>query len=112
MTVRLTQTDVNDTEQLLGAILTEFKRGNRVQFLCDPSMGKPIMQRVRVKLSRVRTALKQQGKPMQHYTLHHTIHNETHAGKRYDAVVVWHTKSIRHSMTERLEDMVGHGSTI
>lgn len=113
MTIRLNDIDVNDTTQLLGSILMQIERDERVMFLCQPSQGNAVMQRLRVKLSRVRQNLKEQGRPRKHFTLHHSIYKYTELnGTRHDCVVVWRTKSRRHTITESLEDMVGHGSVL
>jgi hypothetical protein len=108
----LIQVDVNDTQALLGAILTHVNADQRVQFLCDPGMGGPIMQRVRVKLSRVRKKLNERGRPKKHFKLHHDIYPYSKDGKRHDCVVVWRTRNLRHSISETLEDLIGNGNSI
>lgn len=113
MTISLTDTDINDTKALLGAILTHVNADQQVQFLCDPGMGNAVMQRVRVMLSRVRASLAEKGRPKKHFKLHHSVYPyTTKDGKRFDCVVVWKSKNLRHSITESLEAMVGHGNAI
>lgn len=113
MTIRLTDIDIDNTELLLGTILMHIEQDSHVMFLTPPSRATAVMQRLRVKLSRVRRKLELEGRPRKHFTMHHTIHRHTELdGTRHDCVVVWRTKSQRHRIVESLEDMVGHGSVL
>lgn len=111
MTTRI-DVDINNTELLLGTIQRCISNGGRCLFLCQPGMGPVVLQRLRTKLARVRKSMREQGKPRQHFTLHHSIHPHTEFAQRYDAVVVWKTQSDKHKMTESLEDIIGHGGSI
>jgi nucleoside-triphosphatase THEP1 len=111
MTIRLS-CDVDDTKELMVAILRTCAAGHRVMFLDEASRGGPKMQAVRVRLSRLRKAHRDSGKKQKHFSLHHSIHPHTEGGKRHDCVVVWMTRSERHRMTETLEDLVGHSNEI
>ena len=111
MAIRLT-CDVNNTKELLAAILTELNADNRVMFLCEPGCGGPTIQRARVALSRIRNSIKNRGRKRKHFQMHHSIHRHTEGGKRFDAVVVWKTKTLRNAMSETLEDLVGHGDSL
>lgn len=111
MTKRLIPTNINDTTILLGEILTETLT-NRIMFLTAPGEARNVIQRCRVMLSRVRKRLKQDGRRRKHFTLNHTIHPHTEHGKRYDCLVVWRSTHIVHSMSETLEDLVGHGKEL
>lgn len=93
-------------EQILIPILTE---DARVRFLCDPSTGEAVAQRVRVMLSRKRKQLEQQGKKLKKFRLHSSIHTETHEGKRFDCVVMWRSINETHIMTQELEDLLSNG---
>ena len=110
MAIRLQNT--TNTAELLRDILLHTQEGNRVMWLEEPTRGDPKMQAVRVRLSRLRADRKRKGKKMKHFTLHHSVHRHTEGGKRFDCVVVWRTKSDRHRLIEKLDDLVGHGDEL
>lgn len=110
MTVRLTEPNIYNTETLLGQVLAPLVReDSRVMFLCDPSSGPAVVQRLRVMISRKRRELEKRGKNIRRFRLHCSIHPETHDGKRYDCVVMWKSVNEVHLMSEDLEDMLSNG---
>lgn len=99
-----------DTEQLLGRILhVILTEGNRALFLCDAGSGDRVNARLRVMLSRKRAKLSRHGKRTKQFALCHSIHSETHGGKRYDAIVMWRRTGIKDIMKESLEDLLSNG---
>lgn len=112
MTIKLTDVDISNTELLLGNILIHTNADQRVQFTCEPGTGDKVIQRCRVKLSRVRESLKARGKSPRHFKLHHVVYPYTEAGKRFDCVVVWRSRNNGHRIAESIEALVGHGDTI
>lgn len=110
MTVRIEEPNIYHTETLLGQVLAPLVRDDsRVMFLCDPSTGKDIVQRLRVMISRKRKELGARGKKARRFRLHSSIHPETHGGKRFDCVVMWKSVNDIHRMSEDLEDMLSNG---
>lgn len=107
MAVRLTA-DIHHTEGLLVAILSEFRKEEtaRVMFLVPAGRGKAWEQRLRVRLSRERKAMKRKGKRFRHFTLRTTIHKHTEDGVRYDAVIMWQETSTTHTVLEALEGLL------
>lgn len=107
MTVRISEPNLWNTEALLAQVLVPLvKDEDRVLFLCDPSTGKDVVQRLRVMISRKRDRLERRGKKARKFRLHSTIHQETHSGKRFDAVVLWKTVSEQNLMSQELEDLL------
>lgn len=90
-------------EQILGPILREEQR---VRFLCPAGEAEPIAQRIRVMLSRKRKAMEAQGKKPRRFRLHSSVHSETHDGKRFDCLILWHVVNETHIMTQELEDLL------
>ena len=111
MTIRL-DVNVDSTQELLGAILQQLNKGERAMFLVPPGMSEPILQRVRVKLSRIRNGIRQRGGKIRHFILRSSVHPHTEGGKRFDCVVVWRDQLESQRALEILEDMVGHGQSI
>lgn len=111
MTIRL-NCDVSNTEQLLGNVLQHLNRDERVMFLTDAGRGKRVEQRLRVKLSRVRKSMIEQGRMRKHFKLSCSIHPHTEHGKRHDCLVMWRVQNDKHKATELLEDMLGHGNPL
>lgn len=89
----------------MAQIMPSIKGGERVMFLVEPGVGLPMVQRIRVTMSRARKKLKRQGKRMIHFTLHHSVHPHTEAGKRYDAIILWSSRSESHEINELIEDI-------
>lgn len=110
MALRIEQPALDSTKELMVQILTPILREKaRVIFLCKPGEGPAIVQRVRVMITRHRRHLESKGGKPKRFRLHSTIHPETHAGKRYDACVCWHTVSESHEAMEMLEDLLADG---
>lgn len=106
------------TEMLVGEILTAFNDGNRATFLCAPGDGERVIQRIRMKLSRTRTAMEAKGRAKQHFNLraeHYPYTNRD--GKRFDCVVCRKVVRPHHSIFETLEGIAldaltgGHART-
>ena len=94
------------TLQLLEGVLLQALQGERVQFICDPSAGPAVVQRLRVALSRSRERNKARGKKLKEFTLRHEIYPYTQDGIRHDCVVMWIEKSEKHLHRELLDDIV------
>lgn len=110
MTIRLSDPNIYHTETLLGQVLAPIITGDeRVAFLVEPGQGIPVIQRLRVMMSRKRKNIERKGKRMRQFRLHATVHPETHEGKRFDCIVMWKSIHDTHLMTEALEDMLSHG---
>lgn len=106
MAVWLDTSGIVKTQELLAHILVLNKDGARVQFLCDPSAGPAVVQRLRVALSRSRERNKARGKKINEFTLRHEIYPYTYQGTRRDCVVMWTEKSDKHIHRELLDDIV------
>lgn len=108
--IRIDEPALDKTEQLLEQILPPILvEDARVRFLCDPSTGDAVAQRLRVMISRRRKALEAKGKKPRRFRLHSDVYPETHDGKRFDCVVLWHTINDVHQMTQDLEDLLSNG---
>jgi hypothetical protein len=101
---------LNDTKQLVGQILTHVLQGQRVAFIVPAGQAKNYLARIRTMISRKRKALEKRGTQPKRFTLHDSIHTETHGGTRYECIVMWRSVSDSHMMTEQLEDLLNrHG---
>jgi hypothetical protein len=110
MAIRIEEPNVFNTERLMEQVLVPMIRdGQRVSFLCEPGTGKRIVQRLRVMMSRKRKALLAKQKKVKRFTMRHSIHPETHDGKRHDCVILWQQVGETHFMSEELEDILSHG---
>lgn len=111
MTIRL-NCDVDNTQELLKAILPLALRGERVMFLTNPGRAPDYLARVRVMLSRARKQREREGRRTKHFILHATTHRHTEYGKRHDAVVVWIKQTVSNSMMESLEDLLANEGNV
>lgn len=111
MTIRL-NCGTESTERLLTEVLRHLNQDERVMFLTDAGCGAKVEQRLRVKLSRIRQKLIEQGRMRKHFRLSCSIHPHTEGGLRYDCVVMWRFQNETHKAIEMLEDLVGHGQSI
>lgn len=111
MTVRLVNPPIDDTEQLLGLVLGTLlaDASGRVLFICPPSQGAAIVQRLRVAISRNRQRLLAKKIRPRRFRLRATIHPETHDGIRCDACVLWLEVSEQNLMLQDLEGLMTHG---
>lgn len=109
---RIDEIDALTTEDLVVQILSAWENGERVMFLVTPGYGYKVMQRIRVKVSRIRNKQRREGKKQMHFTIHHTAHPHTEKGLRYEAIVTWRTQTDEHRMIEKFEDLIGHGGQI
>ncbi len=108
--IRIDEPALDKTERLLEQILPALIiQEKRVRFLCDAGTGEAVAQRIRVMLSRKRKTLEQRGKKPRRFRLHSSVHPETHAGKRFDCLILWHVINDVHLMTQELEDMLSTG---
>lgn len=99
-----------NTEELLGNILKVILVDDgRSLFLCDAGSGERVVSRLRVMLSRKRAKLSRKGTRTKQFAVCHTVHKETHEGKRFDAVVMWRRTGIKDFMRESLEDILTNG---
>ena len=104
--LRINSTGKN-TEQLLGEILAGFNDGYRVTFLCDSGVGPAVIQRLRMRLSRLRASMDAKGIAKQHFRLlaqHYPYTNLK--GNRYDCVVMIKIKTQQHKVYESVEGMM------
>lgn len=108
--VRIENPNLDHTEKLLEQILEPLiKQEARVRFLCPPSEGAAVAQRIRVMLSRKRKHLQARGKKPRYFRLHSQIYPHTELGARFDCVVLWKSVSDLHLMTQDLEDLISNG---
>jgi hypothetical protein len=101
------QANIHNTEALLKEAMPWMNRQARVSFLVPAGMGVPWIQRIRVKISRIRKKLESRGKKYRHFNLRSTIHPYTHEGIRYDCVTMWTTQNATQESIELLEEMLG-----
>lgn len=95
------------TSDLLARILSLCYQDHRVQFLVDSGQGGPVVQRMRVALSRSRKRNEAKGRKVNHFTLHSDIYPyTTHSGKRMDCVLMWIDRATRHYNRELLDDVM------
>lgn len=107
MTIWIPPEQTAKTTRLLAAILVECKKGNRVQFLCPPSLGDAVVQRLRVALSRSRKRNEAKGRKLDLFTMHDSVYPFTDEnGKRHDCVVIWTNKTETHRDLELLDDLL------
>ena len=109
MTLRLNDVPIHDTDQLVQAVLRPAKAGQRVMILVESGTANKVMARIRVKVSRKRKELKRKKRPIAHFRIHNTTHPHTEGGKRYDALVIWVSRSESDEINELLEDTLRHG---
>lgn len=108
MAVRFNDLPLDKTKVLMSKIVPVMKTGERVMFLVEPAQGEFVVQRIRVMMARARKKLKQQGKKLTHFRLHHDVVKWTESGKRHDAVFMWTSRSPNHEYNEMLEDLLSH----
>lgn len=100
---------LDNTEALVGELLTHVLEGERVAFLVPAGTAFHIMARVRTMISRRRRRVLEANRKPKRFTLHHTCHAETHNGLRMDCIVVWKHVGESHMLTETLEDLISNG---
>lgn len=92
------------TTDLLAKCLEIMNEGNRATFLCEPRMGVTVINRVRIRLSRLRTAMELKGLPRQHFRLASRVFSYTNRqGQRSDCVVFARIKTREHLIVESIE---------
>lgn len=106
MAIRIAEPALDDTRQLLVQVLGHVQAGSRVAFLVDAGKGRDVVARLRTMISRQRGRLVAHGRRPKRFTLHSSIHPETHQGKRHDCIVLWKTVGDSHMLTETLEDIL------
>jgi hypothetical protein len=108
MTIRLENPPLNDTGRLLVEILRVVMQDGRVLFLCPTGQSQALINRVRMKLSRERDKArsKARGRGIQEFQLHATVHQETHSGVRFDAIVMWLVRSRYQTVLLEVEKML------
>ena len=79
----LTKCDLTGLMEFLFINTTEPR--TKVTFRCPKDSGNILMQRIRMRISRLRAKAKQKGKKLTHFRLRH----EVFPTATYDAVVVW-----------------------
>ena len=95
------------TEILLGNVMHVCLAGNRSTFLCPPGMGPTIVQRLRMKLSRVRATMDAKGKAKIHFRMEARCYPYTNRkGIRSDCVVLEFVKTKTHEINETVERIV------
>lgn len=104
--IRFNDLRLDHTRHLMATIMPTIKTGERVMFLVPPGVGEPMVQRIRVAMSRARKKLKRTGKKMTHFSLHHSVHPHTEKGERYDAIILWSTRNESHEINELVEDIL------
>lgn len=111
MTTRITEPVLDDTNRLLYQVLTVVLKDERACFLCPAGDSEPLIQRLRMQLSRQRTRMRNRGKPIQEFQLHSSVHPETHNGIRHDAIVMWRVASKQQQAELEMERLLGMTGT-
>ena len=110
MARRLTPQDLDNTEVLLGEILSVvLPTDERISFLVPSGRAKDYIARIRVKMSRTRAKLARQKRKLRRFQLNSTVHPETYDGKRFDCIVMWKHVLDSHIVAEKLEDLLANG---
>lgn len=95
------------TEQLLIEMLTAFRDGNRLLFLVPPNEGPAVVQRIRMRLSRLRKQMDEKGRPRRHFRITARFFPYTNSqGNRLQCVVLQEIRTKRHELTESIERMI------
>ena len=98
---------LDHTETLLGQILGVIvPTENRVKFFVPAGDGQKIMSRLRIMLTRRRKSLEAKGRRPKLFKVYHTVHPETHNGKRFDCVVVWRVTTDSNWLSEQLQELL------
>jgi hypothetical protein len=84
-------------------------RDQYVLFLVPAGEGRNYTNRLRMQLSRQRQKLREQGKRFKQFTLHSTLHPETHDGIRFDAIVMWKQQSLSQLAEQDIENILTGG---
>lgn len=100
---------LDDTKELLTQVMTHVLDNQRVAFCVPAGRSRNVLARIRVMISRKRALLEARGIPPKRFTLHSSVHPETHNGVRKECIVMWRTVSDSHVLTEKLEDLLGNG---
>ena len=94
------------TKDLLGECLLHMNEGKRVSFLCESGSGDAVVQRVRMRLSRLRNAMDAKGIAKQHFRLRSNVYSYTNKrGRRMDCIVFAKIKTREHRIYESLEGL-------
>ena len=110
MTIRLAEPSLDNTNKLLAEVLTHVLQDHYVLFLVDAGEGRNVVNRLRMQLSRQRKKLRDRGKKFKQFTLHSTIHPETHDGVRFDAIVMWKQQSLSQIAAQDIENLLADGA--
>lgn len=111
MAIRIEDPQLDNTRALLNQVFSVVKQDQRAMFICPRGEGAAIVQRLRMGVSRARKKLERYRVRQQHFKLHHSIVPWTEVvdgfpGKRFDCVIIWRSRGIRHVMMEELEAML------
>ena len=92
------------TQEMLETILEHFNQGRGVTFLCHAGSAGAVIQRLRMRLSRLRNRMDEKNLPKQHFRLeaHHYPYTNMR-GKRYDCIVMQQIKTQQHLVNETVE---------
>ncbi len=94
------------TADLLGQCLLHMNSGKRVTFLCESGTGRDVVQRVRMRLSRLRNSMDAKNLPKQHFRLRSNVFSYTNRrGKRMDCIVLEKIKTRDHEIFETMEGL-------
>jgi hypothetical protein len=97
------------TELLLIEMLQAFRSGNRLSFLVPPNDGPAIVQRIRMRLARLRKQMDEKGKPRRYFRLTARFFPYTNSqGNRLQCVVLQEIRTKHHELTESIERMLTH----
>jgi hypothetical protein len=99
--------NIYNTEDILKEAMPWMNQEQRVQFLVPAGKGEAWIQRIRVKISRVRNHMKKRGKKYRYFNLRSSVHPHTEGGIRYDCVILWTTQNAAHEGIELLEGLFG-----
>lgn len=92
------------TTAMLEVIIEHFNNGQGVTFLCHSGQGKAVIQRLRMRLSRLRNSMDAKNLPKQHFRLEaHSYPYTNTRGQRYDCIVMRQVKSRQHIVSETVE---------
>lgn len=101
------------TKDLLTRALEIFRAGNRMTFLCRAGESTAQIQRIRMRLSRLRAQMQRKNKPMQYFTLEARACPYTNTlGQRLECIILEQKKSQSDLIAEQLQKDVNHAESV
>lgn len=92
------------TQEMLETILEHFNQGRGVTFLTHSGHAPAVIQRLRMRLSRLRNRMDEKNLPKQHFRLEASHYPYTNRqGKRFDCIIFQQVKTQQHLVNETVE---------